>query len=386
MRWKQSAAVIAQWCCDCRRRKSAWSNRLRTFPAFNIRRATVKRRVKAMTYRSTLHREPGYLLEYLRRVLRGRPTTFDAGCSKPCSPESTPYGVERITAWPRGETPDRMARTLAQMLPAQNLEVLRRRRQVQGRSQRPRVRRAALGNGALAIRHRARGRPNRHHVSEVPADGCGRCPKQLTEMVDLTPAGGEGLLDLVAGRSGEAYSNWLDECGERFNERWPKWPPGPVPWATRTRSTTNSRTPPSCSMPPTSPISATQAVDEVRLRDQQEDPRPPQEHSLARGSGRSCAAARRTSPTVTERDSTAIAADERHDGLHRLAVRPAIHPGTHKAKHRTTRGSTDHGEDPSPRCRPVRSSSSSDSGRRSSTGTRRSRAYFRTERASNGRQ
>lgn len=52
--------------------------------------ATVKGRVKAMTYRSTLHREPGYLLEYLGRVLRGGPTTSDTVCPKPSSLGSTP--------------------------------------------------------------------------------------------------------------------------------------------------------------------------------------------------------------------------------------------------------------------------------------------------------
>ena len=33
--------------------------------------ASIKSRVKTMTYRATLHRDPGYLLDYLGRVLRG---------------------------------------------------------------------------------------------------------------------------------------------------------------------------------------------------------------------------------------------------------------------------------------------------------------------------
>ena len=33
--------------------------------------ASIKARVRAMTYRATLHRDPGYLLDYLGRVLRG---------------------------------------------------------------------------------------------------------------------------------------------------------------------------------------------------------------------------------------------------------------------------------------------------------------------------
>ena len=59
-----------------------------------------------------------------------------------------------------------------------------------------------------------------HHVSEKPVADGGRGPKQLTGMVDLTP-GTDGrprarLLDLVPGRSGKAYSDWLEERGEVF--------------------------------------------------------------------------------------------------------------------------------------------------------------------------
>jgi len=61
-----------------------------------------------------------------------------------------------------------------------------------------------------------------HHVSEFPVEDGGRGPKHLTGMVDLTPDG-DGtprarLLDLVPGRSGKAYSDWLEERGEDFRD------------------------------------------------------------------------------------------------------------------------------------------------------------------------
>ena len=59
-----------------------------------------------------------------------------------------------------------------------------------------------------------------HHVSTLPIDGGGRGPKELTGMVDLTPdvdgTPRARLLDLVPGRSGKAYSDWLNERGEEF--------------------------------------------------------------------------------------------------------------------------------------------------------------------------
>jgi transposase len=61
-----------------------------------------------------------------------------------------------------------------------------------------------------------------HHVSVKPIEDGGRGPKQLTGMVDLTPdADGNPtarLLDLVPGRSGKAYSDWLEERGETFRD------------------------------------------------------------------------------------------------------------------------------------------------------------------------
>ena len=61
-----------------------------------------------------------------------------------------------------------------------------------------------------------------HHVSEFPIEDGGRGPKQLTGMVDLTPDEYGNprarLLDLVPGRSGKAYSDWLKERGEDFRD------------------------------------------------------------------------------------------------------------------------------------------------------------------------
>ena len=61
-----------------------------------------------------------------------------------------------------------------------------------------------------------------HHVSERPTDQGGRGSKYLTGMVDLTP-GPDGaprarLLDLVAGRSGKTYRDWLDARGQVFRD------------------------------------------------------------------------------------------------------------------------------------------------------------------------
>jgi transposase len=59
-----------------------------------------------------------------------------------------------------------------------------------------------------------------HHVSTKPIEDGGRGPKELTGMVDLTrDAHGRTkarLLDLVPGRSGQAYKSWLTERGQVF--------------------------------------------------------------------------------------------------------------------------------------------------------------------------
>jgi len=59
-----------------------------------------------------------------------------------------------------------------------------------------------------------------HHVSTKPIEHGGRGPKELTGMVDLTPDPDGNprarLLDLVPGRSGKAYGDWLEDLGEVF--------------------------------------------------------------------------------------------------------------------------------------------------------------------------
>ncbi len=62
-----------------------------------------------------------------------------------------------------------------------------------------------------------------HHVSTKPVESGGRGPKELTGMVNLTrDAHGRTrarLLDLVPGRSGQAYTSWLTERGQSFRTR-----------------------------------------------------------------------------------------------------------------------------------------------------------------------
>jgi transposase len=62
-----------------------------------------------------------------------------------------------------------------------------------------------------------------HHVSTKPVEDGGRGPKELTGMVDLSrdQAGRvrARLLDLVPGRSGKTYADWLTERGEAFRQK-----------------------------------------------------------------------------------------------------------------------------------------------------------------------
>ena len=79
-----------------------------------------------------------------------------------------------------------------------------------------------------------------------------RGPRELTGIVDLTR--GEDhptarLLDLVPGRSGTVYKNWLEERGEQFRSGIQIATLDPLPGTARTPSTINSKTPPACSMP-----------------------------------------------------------------------------------------------------------------------------------------
>jgi transposase len=62
-----------------------------------------------------------------------------------------------------------------------------------------------------------------HHVSTKPVEQGGRGPKELTGMVDLThDRSGRvraRLLDLVPGRSGSVYADWLKQRGDGFRAR-----------------------------------------------------------------------------------------------------------------------------------------------------------------------
>jgi len=63
--------------------------------------ASIKERVKTMTYRHTLHQDPGYLMGYLGRVLRGWANYFRHGASKRIFNDVDSYAWRRITSWLR---------------------------------------------------------------------------------------------------------------------------------------------------------------------------------------------------------------------------------------------------------------------------------------------
>jgi len=63
--------------------------------------ASIRDRVRTMTYRATLHHDPGYLLDYLGRVLRGWANYFRHGVSKRAFNAIDSYTWERITYWLR---------------------------------------------------------------------------------------------------------------------------------------------------------------------------------------------------------------------------------------------------------------------------------------------
>ncbi|MFZ1411494.1 MAG: group II intron reverse transcriptase/maturase [Micropruina sp.] len=63
--------------------------------------ASIKARVKAMTYRHTLHQDPGYLMDYLGRVLRGWANYFRHAVAKATFAAIDSYAWGRITAWLR---------------------------------------------------------------------------------------------------------------------------------------------------------------------------------------------------------------------------------------------------------------------------------------------
>ena len=98
--------------------------------------ASIKDRVRTMTYRATLHHDPGCLFEYLGRVLRGWANFFRHGVSKATFSAVDSYAWERITAWLRDRHKIGWPRVAAQVLPARDLAARRRRATVPGRSQR----------------------------------------------------------------------------------------------------------------------------------------------------------------------------------------------------------------------------------------------------------
>lgn len=63
--------------------------------------ASIKGRVRTMTYNNTLHHDPGYLMDYLGRVLRGWANYFRHGVSKRIFNAIDSYAWERITRWLR---------------------------------------------------------------------------------------------------------------------------------------------------------------------------------------------------------------------------------------------------------------------------------------------
>ena len=61
--------------------------------------ASIRDRIRTMTYKHTLHHDPGYLMHYLGRVLRGWANYFRHGVSKRAFNAIDSYAWERITAW-----------------------------------------------------------------------------------------------------------------------------------------------------------------------------------------------------------------------------------------------------------------------------------------------
>ena len=74
-----------------------------------------------MTYRHTLHHDPGYLMDYLGRVLRGWANYFRHGVSKADLQRGRLLRVGADHELAAEEAPHRLARTPAQVLPARHL-------------------------------------------------------------------------------------------------------------------------------------------------------------------------------------------------------------------------------------------------------------------------
>jgi hypothetical protein len=108
--------------------------------------ASIKGRVRTMTYRRTLHHDPGYLMDYLGMVaawlgdlLPPRCLQADLQCDRLLR-----LGADHVLA--AEEAPDRMARSAAQVLPPRRASGDR-----DGRPH-PRRRRAATCAAARALR------------------------------------------------------------------------------------------------------------------------------------------------------------------------------------------------------------------------------------------
>ena len=89
-----------------------------------------------MTYRHTLHRDPGYLMEYLGRVLRGWANYFRHGVLQSIVQRGRLLRVGSDHELAAEEAPDRLARTPAQVLPARHLAPGPRRAKVPWRRHR----------------------------------------------------------------------------------------------------------------------------------------------------------------------------------------------------------------------------------------------------------
>ena len=216
-----------------------------------------------------------------------------------------------------------------------------------------------------------------HHVSTKPQDQGGRGPKELTGMVDLTrDAKGKvraRLLDLVPGRTGAAYADWLKARGEAFRAG--------IEVATLDpfhgyKNAIDDQLEDAVAVLDAFHVVklGTDAVDQCRRRVQQDihrTPRP-QGRPALRHPAPSCAAApRRLTDKQKTRLDEAIAADERHEAVY-LAWQCAQQLRSAYTATSTDRGPHDRREDRRHASRPARSPRSPGSAAPSSSGRPRS--------------
>jgi hypothetical protein len=98
--------------------------------------ASIKGRVRTMTYRRTLHHDPGYLMDYLGMVAAWLGDLLPPRCLQADLQRDRLLHVGADHALAAAETPDRMARTPSQVLPARHLAPGPRRATVPWRRQR----------------------------------------------------------------------------------------------------------------------------------------------------------------------------------------------------------------------------------------------------------